>query len=286
MKDQVTDAKLKNLIQVCKETGNFKKLAEVSFTLTSNRVNEMGIYLGIRPRNRNLGEKLFEYMEIINDIFQRNLRVPIFPQALIDEIRDFEVPFLKNRGNLPYDYIKNIFRLYYEIRKMDIINLHKTLDGDEVLGNSTMGVFSFLSPRTRRKERDSSKLRPLILQKIREKERTVQRQLNRSLNSHQFETAIHLKSIKKSLTKDKRGKITVYGALKDNITYQQSIESIFGYFILGLIILMTSLGIVILAELSITPVFSNDLSSWILIFFGSAALLIYFYIKQFRRERG
>jgi hypothetical protein len=53
MKYNVIDAKLKNLIQVCKETRNYKKLAVASFILTSNRINEIGINLGVRPRNKS-----------------------------------------------------------------------------------------------------------------------------------------------------------------------------------------------------------------------------------------
>jgi hypothetical protein len=225
-------------------------------------------------------------MELINEIFERNLKIPIFQVKHIEDIRECEALFLKNRGDIPYDYIKTIFQIYYELRKLDVLNLHKGLEYDDFIESSKLGVFSFLSPRTKRKDKNSSDLRPLILQKIKEKETSIQRNLTHRLDSHQFETAIYLNSVKRSLTKDKRGKIRVYGALKDNINYQNSIESIFGYFILGLIILMVSLGVVILTELSFTPMFSNDLSLWILIFFGSAAILIYFYIKQFRRERG
>ncbi|MFX1502763.1 MAG: hypothetical protein ACFFDH_17510, partial [Promethearchaeota archaeon] len=63
----IIDAKLKNLIQVCKETENYKKLAVTSFILTSNMVNEIGIQLGVRPRNKVSGETIFEYMGLINE---------------------------------------------------------------------------------------------------------------------------------------------------------------------------------------------------------------------------
>ena len=71
---QSIDAKIKNLIQVCKETKNYTKLAVVSFILTSNKVSEIGIHLGVRPRDRASGEKICEYMELINEIFQKNLK--------------------------------------------------------------------------------------------------------------------------------------------------------------------------------------------------------------------
>jgi hypothetical protein len=251
---QVIDAKLKNLIQVCKETKNYKKLAVVSFVLTSNKVNEIGINLGVRPRNKGLGEKIFEYMEIINKIFETNLKVPIFQLNHIETIRECETLFLKSRGNIPYDYIKRIFHIYYELRKLDILNLHKGFEYDDFIESSKLGVFAFLSPKAKRKEKNSSDLRPLILQKIREREAKIQKNLKSKLDSQQFETAIYLRSIKNSLTNSKKGKITIQGALKDNIRYQNSIENIYGYFLIGLIILFTSIGVIILFELTITPI--------------------------------
>lgn len=282
---QIIDAKLKNLIQVCKETKNYKKLAVVSFILTSNKVNEIGIHLGVRSRDRASGEKICEYMELINEIFQKNLKIPIFQIKHIETIRECEALFLKSRGDIPYNYIKTIFQIYYELRKLDVLNLHKGLEYDDFIESSKLGVFSFLSPRTKRKDKNSSDLRPLILQKIREREIKLQKNLQLKLDSQQFETAIYLRSIKNSLTNDRKGKITIQGALKDNIRYQHSIENIFGYFIIGLIILLASIGVTILLELSILPIFSSELSSWTLFFFGGTILLIFIYIKLIRKEK-
>ncbi|MFW9881970.1 MAG: hypothetical protein ACFFG0_53585, partial [Candidatus Thorarchaeota archaeon] len=236
------DAKLKNLIQVCKETQNYKKLAVVSFILTSNRLNEIGINIGVRARNRIAGEKLFEYMELINEIFDRNLRICIFRNKDIDIIRQCEILFLKNKGTIPVDYIKQMFTIYYDLRRLEVPNLHKNLNQEEFLESSKLGVFSFLSSGGKRKEKHSLDLKPLLLQKIAEKESYLRKSLKYELNSQSFETAIHLHSLRNSITKQKTGKITVKGALKDNIIYQKSIESIFGYLMLGAIMLLISLG--------------------------------------------
>jgi hypothetical protein len=285
MNSQLLDSKLKNLIQVCRETQNYKKLALVSFTLTSNRVNEIGINLGVRPRSKESGEKLFEYMEVINEIFERNLQIPIFHNRIIEAVRDCEILFLKNKREIPLDYIKSMFSLYYELRKLEVPNLHKALNQEKLEGASRFGAFSFFSSGGRRKERNDSGLKPLILQKIREREIVLRKNLQRQLDEHNFETAIHLRSLKHSISNDKKGRITVHGALKDNIVYQKSIEGIFGYLILGVILLFISLGITILIELSIASMYSGDLSSWVLIFFMCGAVLIFFYIKQFRKRR-
>jgi len=285
MKQQIIDAKLKNLIQVCKENRNYKKLAVVSFILTSNKVNEIGIHLGVRPRNKGSGEKIFEYMELINDIFEKNLKISIFNQKHIEILRECEIFFLKSKGDIPFECIKNTFQIYYDLRKIDILNLHKSVEYDEFVETSTFGVFSFLSPRAKKKDRNSSNLRPLIIQKIKERELSLQKSLQHNLNSQQFETAIHLHSIKNSLINDRKGKITIQGTLKDNLNYQNSIENIYGYFIIGLIILIASIGIIILFELSFISIYSSELSYWTLLLFGSTILLIYIYIKLFRKER-
>ncbi|MFX1297956.1 MAG: hypothetical protein ACFFD2_24295, partial [Promethearchaeota archaeon] len=154
---------------------------------------------------------------------------------------------------------------------------------EEFLESSKLGVFSFLSTGNKAKDRYSSDLRPLLLQKITERESHLRKSLQHELNSQNFETVIHLRSLRNSITKQKTGKIIVQGALKDNIIYQKSIESVFGYLILGAIILLASLGLMILLELILIPMFSGDLSSWVLIFFMCTAILTYFYIKQFRR---
>ncbi|MBY9012869.1 MAG: hypothetical protein KGD70_10890, partial [Candidatus Lokiarchaeota archaeon] len=84
MKEQLLDLKLKRLIQLCKETQNYKKLAVVSFVLTSNTIDEIGIKLGMRPREKNDGEKIFEYMELVNKIFSLNFRIKIFKPEIVE----------------------------------------------------------------------------------------------------------------------------------------------------------------------------------------------------------
>ena len=285
MSYQVLDTKLKSLIHVCKETGNHKKIAVVSFILTSNRINEIGLNLGVRPRNKDSGEKIFEYMEYINEIFVENINVPIFQASHIEMLRQSEILFLKNKGFIPLEYIKNMFSIYYELRKLEVPNLYKSIDHETLILSSKLGAFSMLSVGARRKKNDPDAFKPLILQKITEKEAFLKKNLQDDLNSQNFETVIYLHTLKKSLGHEKNGKITIQGALKDNINYQRSLNLIFGYFILGLIILFTSLGIIILFELSFITIHAIGLNSWVIIFFACGSILIYFYIKQFRKGR-
>ncbi|MFX0135493.1 MAG: hypothetical protein ACFFDN_17750 [Candidatus Hodarchaeota archaeon] len=77
----------------------------------------------------------------------------------------------------------------------------------------------------------------------------------------------------------------IQGALKDNLQFQGSIESIWKYLVMGLILLLGSIGTVILVELSFIQIFSSELNSLLLYLFVGTAILIYIYIKYFRRER-
>lgn len=284
MSIEVHDAKIKNLIQVCKETGNTKKLAVVSFILTSNKLDEIGIRFGLRHRNKNSGEKLFEYMEQINAFLEYNLKISIFKQEQIELLRNCELLFLKSKGDVPYEYIKKIFQIYYDFRKLKIPNLNRTLKSDVFLESSELGLFSFLSPKAHRRNKDTNKLKPLIAQKISEKQFSLQKELELEFNSQMFEKAIYLHSLKKSLENNKRNKIIFQGTLKQNLSYQRSIEDVFKYLFLGLIALIVSLGIIILIELTYYPAYNGALSGWSLFFFGVASIIIIAYLRCFKKE--
>lgn len=283
MSVEVHDAKIKNLIQVCKETGNSKKLAVVSFILISNKLDEIGIRFGLRNRNKSSGEKLFEYMEKINNFFEYNLKISIFKQDQIELLRNCELLFLKSRGNIPYKYIKKVFQIYYDLRKLEIPNLNKTMKSDEFLESSELGLFSFLSPKSRRSNKNPNKLKPLIAQKINEKQFSLQRELELEFNSQMFEKAIYLHTLKKSLENNRSNKIIFKGTLKQNLSYQRSIEDIFKYLLLGLIALFISLGFIILIELTYYPAYNGVLSGWSLFFFGVVGILIIAYVRYFKR---
>ncbi|MFW9826720.1 MAG: hypothetical protein ACFFEY_03760 [Candidatus Thorarchaeota archaeon] len=281
----IVDAKLRNLIQVCKETENIKKLAVVSFILTSNLVDSIGIKLGVRPRAKKSQEKIFEYIEMINNVFMKNLKISIFKERQIDTIRESEILFLKNKGEIPINYVKNILYFYYELRKLNIPNLHKNLSFEEYIGSSNMGFYSFLSPNLKRKQNNSDNLKPLILQKIQERQNSIQRDLKRNFNNERLEKVILLQNVKDSIMNERKGKISIEGSLKDNIVYRQSLEKIYGYLFLGIILILISFGSLIAIEILILPLYSGDLSSMALLLFGGAIMLIYIYYKQFGKER-
>ena len=102
MNNSVLDLKLQSLIHACKASGNFKKLSVVGFILTSNIIDEISIKLGMRPRHKKEQEKLFEYIYLVNEVFEKNLQIIIFHSDLIDSLKEVELLFLRCRGNLHF----------------------------------------------------------------------------------------------------------------------------------------------------------------------------------------
>lgn len=284
MNETIIDSKLKHLIQVCKETKNYKKLAVSGFILISNKMDEFGIKLGLRLRNKEKDEKIFEYMKLINDVFETNLKIHIFREELLDILKQCETLFLRRRGDVPYNYIKKIFLLYYELRKLDIPNLHEQLKEDNIIKTTNVNLFSFLSPRGRQKRNDANKLKPLILHKVKEKEIALRETLNLDFNSKTFEQAIYLKKIKKGLEENGKHKIVIQGALKDNINYQLSLKSILGYFIFGVFLVAFCFGFIVLIEMMLFPFTVGVFGLSILLLFGVAAFFLILYWQNFRGE--
>jgi hypothetical protein len=280
MDGQLLDLKLKRLIQLCKETRNYKKLAVVSFVLTSNAVDEVGIKLGVRPREKNAGEKIFEYMGLVNRVFRLNFKVNVFRPELIDMLKKIELLFLKKEGELRFDYVKEVFEIYYELRKLEVPNLHDSINSDIIEKNRTISMFSFLSGGRDRKSREKSAFNPILLQKFKEEEKALQYQLNKQFDKNAFEKILQLKTIRKSIEQKKGGKIVISGSLKDNISYKQSKEQVGQFLIFGVIILFAMVGSVCLIEALMYGFLSVAVSYYLLVCFG-AIILLYFVNKTY-----
>lgn len=278
MNEQMVDVKLKTLINLCKETGNYKKLSVEVFILTRNLIFEIAIKLGIRP----IEFSPYKTIVFINSAFNKKLEITLFSEEQIDTIRNSEILFMRNKGTLPFDYIKAMFKLYYELREFDTPNLHKPSNLEGMKEATQGSLFSFLTAKS--KSNDSNKLRPLIRQKIEEQEKNLIAELNSHFTAKKFESALYLKSLGNSLNNKKGNKITLQGTLKDNIPYQKSLESIFGYLIIGVIIALSSVGLIILLEMSMLPTITNFIDSWVLPIFVSVVLLFLVYYKFVKKE--
>jgi len=284
MKEQLLDLKLKRLIQLCKETHNYKKLAVVSFVLTSNTVDEIGIKLGMRPREKNSGEKIFEYMELVNKVFSVNFSVNMFRPELINILKRIELLFLKKEGELRLEYIKEIFEIYYELRKLDVPNLHDNINSEIIDKNRTISLFSFLSGGQSAKRKKENLFNPILLHKFKEEEKALQYQLNKQFDKNTFEKILQLKTIRKSIEQKKGGKIVISGSLKDNISYKQSKEQVGQFLVIGIIILFAMVGIVSLIEALMYEFLSVAISYNLLVCFG-AIVVLYFVNKTYFSNR-
>jgi len=281
MKEQLLDLKLKRLIQLCKETHNYQKLAVVAFVLTSNATDEIGIRLGIRPREKRSEEKIFEYMELINNIFALNFKIHIFKPEIIETLTQIELLFLKTQGGLNLDQIGKIFDVYYELRKLEVPNLHENINPDAFDRNRTISMFSFLSGGKRKKE---SSFKPILLQKFKEEETALKIQLGKKFDKELFEKILHLKTIRKNIEQKSKGKIVISGSLKDNISYTQSKQHIGQFLVFGLIILFVMIGIVTIVESILYGFLSVTISYNTLICFG-VVFVLYFINKTYFKKR-
>ena len=162
MNYSLVDSKLKSLIRVCKKTGNYKKLAVVSFILTSNLLDEIGIKLGIRPRDKDSDETIFRYMSLINSILKKNLKILLFKEDIMTTVKEIEIQFIKRKADIPSDYIKEIYDIYYDIRKLDVPNLHETFKNELIELHDEAQLYEFMSPGSHR----SAKSTNLALQNI------------------------------------------------------------------------------------------------------------------------
>ncbi len=275
MSERLLDLKLKRLIQLCKESGNYKKLAVVSFVLVSNIVDEIGIKLGMRTREKGSGENIFEYMKLVNKIFALNFNVSVFKPQLIERLSQNELLFLKRQGDINLDQVKGVIEAYYELRKLEVPNLHENINSEVLNRNRTVSMFSFLSGSQSKRQKSENALNPILMQRFKDEERALQIQLEQQFDKNAFEKILHLKTVRKNLEQKSRGKIVISGSLKDNISYRQSKENIGQLMILSLIILFAMIGAVLLVESFLYGVLTMSISNTTLICFGAILVLIF-----------
>jgi hypothetical protein len=275
VKEELLDLKLKRLIQVCKETSNYKKLAVVSFLLVSNAADEIGIKLGMRTRAKDSGENIFEYMKLVNKIFALNFNVSVFRPELVENLSQIELLFLKREGGINLDQVRSVFSAYYELRKLEVPNLHENINSELINKNRTVSMLSFLSGSQSRKRKKENALTPLLMQRFKDEEKALQLQIENQFDKHAFEKILHLKTVRKNLEQKSKGKIVISGSLKDNISYRQSKENSGQLMVLSLIILFAMIGTVLLVESFLYGTLLVYISNTTLICFGVIVVLIF-----------
>jgi hypothetical protein len=247
----------------------------VSFVLVSNAVDEIGINLGMRTRERGSGESIYEYMKLVNNIFSLNFNVSVFKPELIKKLSQTELLFLKRQGNINLEQVKGVFEAYYELQKLEVPNLHEKINSEALNRCRTVSMFSFLSGGQSKKQKSENALNPILMQRFKDEEKALQIQLEHKFDKNAFEKILHLKTVRNKLEQKSRGKIAISGALKDNISYRQSKENIGQFMIIGLIVLFAMIGVVVLVESFMYGVLSMSISNTTLICVGVIVILIF-----------
>lgn len=276
---KIVDMKLKNLIQVCKETQNYRKLAVAGFILVSNIIDEIALKLGARPREKEKKEPLIKYMNVVNEIFEKNLDVKIFHDEIVNTIKEIELLFLKNRGDLPLRYVKKIMAIYYELRKIKVPNVYKNLTGEGYYDDTNLHLFS---TGIRGRKDSSSKYKPILLQKITQQERATQQRLNAHMSQEDLEKAILLKQLRRGL--ENKQSFLMDGALKDHLDYRKNHSTVFKFILIGVAFLAFCFGVILITEIILYPLTLPALSNLLLIGFGAVVVIIVIYKNIFRRR--
>ncbi len=285
MNYELIDIKLKSLIRVCKQTHNYRKLATVGLLLVGNVLDEIGVKLGIRPRNKEGNETIFQYMHLVNSILHHNFKIYLFQEDAIQSIKTTELLFSKNRGNIPLELISQIYEFFYEFRTLEIPNLFEKLDLEVIAQNSEMRAFSFFSGNTVHSKRklNHQKLKEVIMHGFQEQEGQLQKELNEEYDREKFEKMIAFKNAKHAMQQYDGGKIMLRGKLKDNLIYQCSIPNIFGYLIFGLLLLFLMLGVIVAIQTIYHPQLTAQMSLFTLLFFGTGSFFFLLY-RQYSKK--
>ena len=220
-------------------------------------------------------------MKIINKVLVDNLKLTLFHEDDVESIREIENLFLKKKGDMPFQYIKKMFSIYYELRKLEVPNMYESVNDDDFTATTNLKYFSSRSPKN---NGSSDRFKPLILHKIREKELILQKELKNGFNKDTFESAIYLKKFKDSFNNRGTNKIQLQGRLKDSISYQRSLDDVIGFGIIGISILFFMLGLIITIETTLYPNLTAALSVLILIFFGPGILSFLSYWYYFKKQ--
>ncbi|MHA1149347.1 MAG: hypothetical protein ACTSR8_14015 [Promethearchaeota archaeon] len=283
MEDQLVDMKLKQLIKICKETGNIKKISSTCFILIGNELHRIGIYLGMRPRLKEK-EYYFQYMQNINAVIRKNLEIILIPEMLINRLKEIEFLFHKKKGIIPLVYTKNLIEIFYELRKVEVPNIFLLKWNEGLFAQNEMGILqSFYAGSS--KKCGNTGIKAVYLQKLKQKEQKLKHSLRSNFDPQVFESIIVINKLKKDLEKD-TGKIIINTTLSESMDYQRSLNSIVGYLYLGSFVLFLLLSITLILESILRPSLTLTLSGLLLVFIAPAVVCLVIYWNYFRKPEG
>jgi len=276
------DQKYETLVEKCIMTGNHAKLSATTLHLISNQADVIGIKLGIGRRNPRKDEFIHHFLERLNR-YIIHLGINLIPAEMIKRIKIIETLFSKSRGTLPKTYLKDAIALYYDIRKIRIPEMDQFTRALRRQDYSNTRSFNLFSRRPRNDS--SSMVRDLLFDEIEKREREVFSQLQEGLNEEVLETALQLKNIRSTLTRNDNRKIPIQGRLKDNPYYLASKNGSGWLVVLGFIIMLGVFETLLIAETIILPNSLEAVGMLMLFFLVSILLLGYLYYNTMKKGR-
>lgn len=275
---EILDQRLEELTKKCKITHNYKKLGVVFLILIRNKLEEIGTNLFLRSSDG----PSYKYMGLINDFLRANFEFRLFSDELMIRLKGIESQ-LSKREEVGLQKIKEVMDLYYHIRDIKVPNL---LEEDADINGFQSSPPSFHSYALFRSifqpdsKKDIHQLNSLLLQKVKQKEAQLQRQLKEQYDEHSFQTMLSVKKTIHSLKYPDKKQI-LNGPLHQNISYQSSISKLIPFTFAGAGVLFLGLAIVLIIQAVMLPV-TTSLSMLTALFGGVGGLILLVYWLKFR----
>jgi hypothetical protein len=281
MNDSTVDAKLKHLILLCKQTNNYNKLSVVTMTLCANKLNEVGIKLGMRPRKEQEGEALHEYLEHVNNAFKRAIEIAIFPREWVERLRKAEIIFINREGHLPLEIVRDVLSLYFDLRKMNVPNLNVPMSADAILDTVPVHTLAFGKGK---EDRSGILLKTLIAEQVKIKQQSLTARLKQQFNPDALEEMITLKGLNNALEQGTGGKIRLRGTLKDNLDLLQPSSRLRVHIMITALIAFSVLFFLILVEVAWYPILMSQLNV-LLLMFGGLAISCFLLVRKLQMKK-
>lgn len=286
---------IKELIKLCKETGNYKALANTAYILLYNKTNEMGIRLGFNPIQdvRKLSPQqqvIFLYLNAIEKSLKDNFNLSIFGKPLLSNLNRLENLYHKASTFEKFElsYIRQMFELLFELEAIKLPNLHKQLSEDRIESLGSVKLFSSLLKNGNGKEnrKETQGFMSQILEyNLHQQETQMERKLQKQYDPETVEKLLLLKQVKNSLDASS-GRVKIKGTLAESMRFRRSFSLLYGYFMLGVMVVFFGMGIITIGNGLFSPKVFGALSPLLIVFFGAGAFFLFIYWTAFMKNKG
>jgi hypothetical protein len=279
------EAKFKQFIELSLKAKKIRNATSIVYMLISNKIDEIGLKLGLIPRRKAAHESLSDYMSLINKIFQINFEITIFPEVYITPLKVVELAFDRKapQDEFSKTYLKELTVVYFAVNHLQIPNLHQHLKDAEIMDNRTVTLMSFLG-RKKNSTDNSSPMKAILLQKIRQDLQELKVSLQSSMNQENLVKIIQLKSLERSLlANSKKNRIILSGSLQDNINYTVLASTSGHYGLFGIMFTFIMIGILCITEMLLVGIITAEVG-WILLLCVLMTLTISYLIKKGKKE--